>query len=140
MNQYHRLYRVAKKYYPQEGGFCSVIATAVAMGCAFGKARSLLYRDAGRRNKRGPTVQRHLSVMNNNGYDVKRVTVKSKTLITVQNELANTEGTYFVYTREHVTCIQDGVCEDWTNNEQGRRTKYAIRSVYKITKRRKLTC
>jgi hypothetical protein len=134
MERYNQLYKVAKAHYPNEGGFCTVIATAVATGWGFGKARSLLYRKAGRVDGRGSYISKVHEALESEGYHFEQVGVKSKTLITVQKELANTKGTYFVYTARHVTAIKDGVCEDWSNNEHGRPTRYAIESVYKVTK------
>lgn len=132
MDRYKELYRVAKAYYPNEGGFCTVVATAVATGWSFGKARSLLYRKANRVDGKGSSVRKLHAALASIGYNTARVEVKSKTLITIQKELANTKGTYFVYTRRHVTAIKDGVCEDWSNNEHGRPTRYKIESVYRV--------
>lgn len=138
MQRYNELLRVAEKYYRArcgEGGWCTVIALAVATDLPFGKARSLLFKHAKRVNGRGTypsLVHKTLELL---GYKAEPIVdYKSKTLITIQRELAGTTGTYFVYTDRHVTAIRDGVCEDWANNEHGRPTKYKIWSIYKITK------
>ena len=138
MKRYNELLRVAEKYYRArcgEGGWCTVIALAVAADLPFGKARSLLYKHANRVNGRGTypsLLHKTLEVL---GYKAEVMSdYKSKTLITIQRELAGTTGTYFVYTDQHVTCIRDGVCEDWSNNEHGRKTKYKIWGIYKVTK------
>lgn len=138
MQLYNELYRVANKYYRErcnETNWCTVIATAVATGVSFGKARSMLFKHGNRVNGKGtyiPLVHTTLLAM---GYKAERIEdYKSKTLISIQREFAKKSGTYFVYTGRHVTAIKDGVCEDWANNEHGRKTRYKVWSVYKITK------
>lgn len=137
MKLYNELYRVAETYYRERCGersWCSVIAVAVATGVSFGKARSMLYKHGGRRNGRGSIIDGIHRTLRQMGYDINLVSHKSATLISIQQELANTEGTYFVYTKRHVTAIHNGICEDWSNNEHGRRTRYSVESVWKVTK------
>ena len=137
MKLYNELYRVAKTYYRErcgEGGWCSVIAVAVATGVSFGKARSMLYKHGKRTNGRGAYVFGIHNTLEEMGYKLSLVKHKAPTLISIQQELANTEGTYFVYTKRHVTAIHNGICEDWSNNEYGRRTRYNVESVWKVTK------
>ena len=65
------------------------------------------------------------------GYEVKRVIVRSKTLKTVQRELAGTKGSFFVYTNNHVSCVKDGVMQDWARNDI-RPSNKRIENVFKI--------
>ena len=136
MERYRKLVQVADKYYMQrcgEGSWCTVIALAVAADLPFGKARSLLYKHAGRVNGRGTYTYKLHSTLIRVGLTARLIDDwKGKTLISIQREFADRKGTYFIYTKGHVTCIRDGVCEDWSNNEHGRKTRYAIESVYEI--------
>lgn len=138
MQLYRELYRVANKYYRErcnETNWCTVIATAVATGVSFGKARSMLFKHGNRVNGKGTYIFLVHKTLEEMGYEVEPVEYKSKTLISIQREFAKKSGTYFVYTQRHVTAIKDGVCEDWANNEHGRPTRYKVISVYKVTKK-----
>ena len=135
MDQYNALRRVAKKYYPIETDYCTVIALAVATGWKFGKARSVLFHKAQRPTAEGITTWSLHKALTASGYNARfQVIAGAKTLISAQEMLKNTKGTYFVYTKKHVTAIKDGVREDWSNNEHGRRTRYRVESIYKIEK------
>lgn len=137
MKIYNELYRVASKYYPQEGGWCTVIALAVTTGMGFGKARSIMYNDHARINRRGSSIRKLNTAIRDQGFNVEQCERMDKrfgrTLKTMQDKLAGTTGTYLVYTKGHVTVIKDGVCEDWCNNEHGRKTMYRIESIYEVT-------
>tara|TARA_R110000868_G_scaffold47032_4_gene154706 strand:- start:1341 stop:1751 length:411 start_codon:yes stop_codon:yes gene_type:complete len=133
MEQYNALRSIASKYYPTEKNYCTVIATAVATGWKFGKARSVLYRKASRITGKGAYTSLLHKALAAEGYNARfQVIEGAKTLISAQQVMKNTKGTYFVYTKGHVTAIRDGVCEDWSNNEHGRRTRYKVESIYKI--------
>ena len=135
MDQYKRLVNVAHRHYKKDNGFCTVIATAIAMGCSFGAARSRLYHLAGRKDGNGIQRNHHINAMTTMGYKMTLVTseFKSKTLVTIQEEMANTTGTFFVYTRQHVTTIQNGICEDWSHNAI-QPARYRIKCIYKVEK------
>ena len=134
MDKYLALRTVATKHYPTETNYCSVIALAVATGWTFGKARSVLYRGADRITAKGTSVSRLHAVLKQHGYRTGFATVpKAKTPISAQRALENTTGTYFLYTKDHVACVQDGVCQDWSNNAH-RRNHDHIESIYKIEK------
>mgnify|MGYP003633374881 FL=1 len=135
MDQYKALRRIAIKYYPTETNYCTVIATAIATGWKFGKARSILFHKAQRSTAKGITTWSLHKALMANGYNARfQAIAGAKTLISAQEMLKNTKGTYFVYTSSHVTAIKDGVCEDWSNNDHGRRTRYRVESIYKIEK------
>lgn len=110
-----------------------MIALAVVTGWAFGKARSVMYRQQKRVNGVGSTVFRLNDAIKRAGYRVKQVDTLAygKTLTTVQRDLGKAGGTWLVYTAEHVTTIKDGKCEDWSNNEI-RPSRYAVESIYKV--------
>lgn len=110
-----------------------MIALAVVTGWAFGKARSVMYRQHGRINGVGSTVSKLNAEIAAQGYRVKQVDTLAygKTLTTVQRDLGRAGGTWLVYTAEHVTVIKDGQCEDWSNNEI-RPSRYAVESIYKV--------
>tara|TARA_R100000951_G_scaffold114326_2_gene118356 strand:+ start:327 stop:746 length:420 start_codon:yes stop_codon:yes gene_type:complete len=137
MKVYKELYRVASKYYPQEGGWCTVIALAVTANIGFGKARSIMFNTQQRINGKGSSVTRLNRAVKAQGFNVEQRDRMDKrfgrTLKTMQDKLAGTKGTYLIYTKQHVTVIKDGVCEDWCNNEHGRVTLYRIESIYEVT-------
>ena len=134
MNKYFALKQVADKYYPKETNYCTVIATAIALDIKFGAARSLLYRGANRPDARGTTVRKLHAVLKAQGYKAGFVTLSNaKTPVSAQRALSKTTGTYFIYTKNHVATVQDGVCEDWSNNEH-RKNLDRVESIYKIEK------
>jgi|TARA_R110001606_G_scaffold125728_4_gene259452 hypothetical protein len=135
MDIYLKLRNVATKHYPNETNYCGVIALAVATGWRFGKARSVLFNKAGRRDRQGTHIALLHRALKEHGYKAGFVTVAgAKTLVTAQKVLKNTKGTYFVYTKRHVTTIKDGVCEDWSHNDRGTKKLYRVESIFKIEK------
>jgi len=56
-----------------------------------------------------------------------------KTLITAQRDMKGSTQTFLIYTAGHVTVVKNGVCEDWSNNEHGRPTRYSVQSIYEVT-------
>lgn len=133
MQRYTELVNVAHKYYPQEGGFCTVIALAVVTGWAFGKARSVMFNDHKRVNRKGSTVSKLNAAIEAAGYTVQQVdgSAYGKTLTTVQRDLGKLGGTWLVYSARHVTTIKDGKCEDWASNEL-HPSRYRVESIYKV--------
>ena len=133
MQRYKELVEVAKKYYPRDGGFCTVIALAVVTGWAFGKARSVMYRQHGRKDRRGSSVSKLNAAVEAQGFKVvqRDKSLYGKTLKTIQRSNNMSMGTFLVYTKRHVTVMKDGVCEDWSNNEI-RPTLYKVESVYEV--------
>ena len=51
------------------------------------------------------------------GYTIEEYPVKSKTLKTVQKELANVEGSFYISTSSHISCMHYGTMNDWANND-----------------------
>lgn len=146
MHIYKKLYAVATKYYEKqhgENGWCGVIACAVAAGCAFGKARSILYK-YGRKNGEGSPIDAIESTMSDLGFSTtvlwKGEDYKAPTLYTAMKEFAKKDGTFFIYSVKgktaHVTCIKDGVVEDWASPliYPSWRMKNDRRKVYWVTK------
>ena len=133
MQRYKELVEVASKYYPRDRGYCTVIALAVVTGWAFGKARSVMYNDHGRTDRRGSTVSKLNAAIEAAGYKVTQVNTAAygKTLTTVQRDLGKVGGTWIVYSKHHVTTIKDGKCEDWANNEY-KPSRYKVESIYHI--------
>lgn len=127
---YEECHRVGKEHH-KDGGFCMVVALAVAGEIAFSRARAILAKHAGRQHRRGLSVSAMHNLLDVMGYEVKRVIVRSKTLKTVQRELAGTSGAFFVYTNTHVSCVKDGVMQDWARNDI-RPSNKRIEQVYQI--------
>lgn len=134
MNKYIELRRVASKYYPTETNYCTVIALAIALDIKFGAARSLLYRGVNRVTAKGTSVRGLHLVLKQEGYTAGWVTLtKAKTPVSAQRALSKTKGTYFIYTKNHVATVHDGVCQDWSNNDH-RKNLDRVESIYKIEK------
>ena len=134
MNKYKALKQVADKYYPTETNYCTVIALAIALDIKFGAARSLLYRGVNRVTAKGTSIRALHLVMKQEGYRAGWVTLPAaKTPVSAQRALSKTTGTYFIYTKNHVATVQDGVCEDWSNNDH-RKNLDRVESIYKIEK------
>jgi hypothetical protein len=128
---YEECARVGRKHH-RDTNFCMVIATAVATEIAFSRARAILAKHAFRQHRRGLSVSAMHCLLDAMGYEVKRVLVRSKTLKTVQRELAGTSGAFFVYTNNHVSCVKDGVMQDWARSDI-RPSNKRIEQVYQIT-------
>ena len=134
MNKYKALKLVATKYYPTETNYCTVIALAIALDIKFGAARSLLYRGVNRVTAKGTSVRALHLVLRQEGYKAGFVSLhKSKTPVSAQRALAKTKGTYFIYTKNHVATVQDGVMQDWSNNDH-KKNLDRTESIYKIEK------
>ena len=127
---YEECARVGRQHH-RDTNFCSVIAMAVGCEIAFSRARAIMAKHIARQNGRGTYRHHALKLITNMGYEVREVSVHSRTLKTVQRELAGTEGTYFVYTRGHVSCVKDGVMQDWSRNDI-RPSSKRIENVFKI--------
>ncbi len=123
MFTYKELSRVAQKYYPKEKGYCAVIAVSVAAQVPFGKARSLLHKQ-GRKQGKGTRPAWTYSVLKNLGYkQTPWFPYKHewpKTLATATRVLPK-QGTFLLHTRGHISCVRDGVLEDWAADRKSRK-------------------
>lgn len=123
MFTYKKLSRVAQKYYPREKGYCAVIAVSVAAQVPFGKARSLLHKQ-GRKQGKGTQQVWTYSVLKSLGYRQKPWVHYThewpKTLATAARMLPKT-GTFLLHTRGHISCVRDGVLEDWAADRKSRK-------------------
>ena len=123
MFTYKELSRVAQKYYPKEKGYCAVIAVSVAAQVPFGKARSLLHKQ-GRKEGKGTVPVWTYSVLKKLGYSQKPwFPFKHewpKTLATATRVLPK-QGTFLLHTRGHISCVRDGVLEDWAADRKSRK-------------------
>ena len=123
MFTYAELSRVARKYYPRENGSCAVIAVSVAAQVPFGKARSLLHKQ-GRNQGKGTRPVWTYSVLRDLGYKqtpwVAMHQPWPKTLATAARVLPKT-GTFLLHTRGHISCVRDGVLEDWAADSKSRK-------------------
>ena len=127
---YEECAKVGRKHH-SDTNFCSVIALAVGCEIAFSRARAIMAKHIARRNGSGTYRHHALQLISEMGYEVKEVIIRSKTLKTAQRELAGTSGTFFLYTRGHVSCVKNGTMQDWARNDiqpSGKR----IDSVYQI--------
>jgi hypothetical protein len=136
MFTYEELSRVARKYYPREEGYCAVIAVSVAARVPFGKARSLLHKK-GRKQGKGTNQVWTYSVLRDLGYKhnpwVSMHHPWPKTLATATRVLPKT-GTFLLHTRGHISCVRDGVLEDWAADCKSRKRILMIQQVTETTK------
>lgn len=100
----------------RDGGYCGVIALATTANIAVGRARALLRSYADRKHGQGTPQLQHLTLLLRMGYELVEYPVKSKTLKTVQKELANVEGSFYISTSQHISCMHNGTLNDWANN------------------------
>ena len=123
MFTYEELSKVARKYYPRERGYCAVIAVSVAAQVPFGKARSLLHKQ-GRKQGKGTQPVWTYSVLRDLGYKqtpwVAMHQPWPKTLATAARVLPK-QGTFLLHTRGHISCVRDGVLEDWAADRKSRK-------------------
>lgn len=122
----------AAKHYKGETNYCSVIALAVAAGCKFGKARAALARQ-GRVTGRGTYRDQQIAAAAELGFRLvyeHELGQACKTLKTCTKYLPR-KGTYWVYSRGHVTAVRDGVMHDWAA-ETGSQKR--VLDVYRVTK------
>lgn len=108
--------RVLERYH-RDDGYCGVIALATTANIAVGRARALLREYAERKHRHGTPQIQHLTLLLRMGYKIEEYPVKSKTLKTVQNELANVEGSFYISTSGHISCMHNGTLNDWANNK-----------------------
>lgn len=127
---YEECARVGRKHH-NDTNFCSVIAMAVGCEIAFSRARAIMAKHIARQNGRGTYRHHALKLITDMGYEVREVVIRSKTLKTAQRELAGTSGAFFLYTQGHVSCVKDGVMQDWSRNDI-RPTSKRIQTVYQI--------
>lgn len=124
--------RRAARHYAGENGYCAVIAIAIATGCKFGKARAMLARK-GRGNGEGtPRYMTH-TVMRELGYEIKTVDIEPTRLNNVHTKLPK-EGTFFVGSDRHITCIRDGVNHDWSADKSVRGSGRMVRTVHRVVR------
>lgn len=118
---YETLYQSAK-HYQGETNFCTVIAMAIALGCKFGKARSIVAK-FGRSTGNGLSFHDFKNML---AYCFKttELYLEPTKLFNVHNKLPS-KGTYLVLTKGHVSCVKDGKLEDWSalDNTRGRGKK-----------------
>lgn len=100
----------------RDDGYCGVIALATTANIAVGRARALLSKYADRKHRHGTPQLQHLTLLLRMGYELEEYPVKSRTLKTVQKELANVEGSFYISTSGHISCMHNGTMNDWANN------------------------
>ena len=118
----------AASHYRGENGYCSVIAIAIATGCKFGKAKSMMNK-CGRESGKGAYLEQinnALTMGNKGAVMYPMAGRRGFTLMTATRNLPK-QGTFLVYTRGHVTCIRDGILEDWSAQ-----SRKSVLSVFKV--------
>lgn len=126
------LQTVARKYYPDDSNYCTVIALCIAADLAFGKAAAIYRNVAGRVKGKGTYRDQQAKALAAVGLRMEhvqgcRLAYWPTTMSQVPNVFKSMPGVYFVYTSGHVAAVRDGVVEDWT---QGRR--HRVKSIYQI--------
>jgi hypothetical protein len=105
----------AKSKQKGETNDCSVIATAAVTGIDYDAAHDLL-RLSGRKPRKGLNQSIYLTAIRNIGYIVERIELQSKTVRTVERELAENWGHCKVMVRvpHHVLAWNGHKIVDWT--------------------------
>jgi len=136
MFTYQELSKVAQKYYPREKGYCAVIAVSVAAQVPFGKARSLLHKQ-GRKEGKGTLPEWTYQSLLALGYTalpwVSCKRERPKTLASAAKALPK-QGTFLLHTRGHISCVRDGVLEDWAAERKSRKRILEVMKVTETTK------
>jgi hypothetical protein len=118
----------AASHYKGETNYCSVIAFAVATGCKFGKARSMMNKFAQRKN--GAGTYQHLAhkAYVDVGYELRVLNMGRGFMIANSASRLPRQGTFLIYSSCHVTCLRDGVIHDWCvePRAKGKRMKQVI--------------
>jgi hypothetical protein len=130
-HSYKELAHVGRQHY-NDTNFCSVIALSVVTGMAFGKEYKAWY-DRGRIKRQGTSIATALLLIRKLGYTAESVNCElfGKTLGTASKRAHSFTGTYWVYSRGHVSAIRNGIMEDWSAGLDGSRKR--IMFIYKIT-------
>ena len=116
-DSYQELKRIGEKYY-SDTNFCTVIATAKACRCSFGKAYSALKR-GGRKTRKGTyTHQYHKAIVEISGKTIEKLEgFEGKTVGYVEHSLPK-KGTFLIKVSRHVACMVDGKIYDWTERSE----------------------
>jgi hypothetical protein len=107
---YEGLQRAAG-HYRGERGYCSVIAFAVATGCKFGKAKSLFkhiraWNGGTHKQQTHPIYEKH-------GKIVRELNMGRGFMVSNSASRLPRQGTFLIYSAQHVSCLKDGVIQDW---------------------------
>ena len=122
---YQQIKRIAEKYY-QDYNMCTLVALVATTGCSYGKAFNV-FRKLGRQNRKGTYKHQQAMALSKFGYKLTEVPRYAKTLTKVE-ELVPKKGTYWIYSRSHVTCVNDGKVFDAPLKGSRRRVK----SIYRV--------
>jgi hypothetical protein len=120
------------RHYKGEGGYCSVIALAIAAGCKFGKARGIMSRH-GRANGDGSYLPHIEAALEETPLRIVRKFNLSSRLNTVHNKLPTT-GIFYIITKGHITCIRDGVNHDWSADKRLRGSGRLVQEVWELSR------
>lgn len=119
----------AASHYKGERGYCSLIAFAIATGCHFGKAKSKFKNI---RLRGGGTLKHDTHpIYKAVGFTVEPVYMKGFRVENAPKRLPR-KGTFLIYSRQHVSCLKDGVLHDWIASpfvKDGR----LMKEVYQVT-------
>jgi len=127
---YKQIREDARDY--REGNDCTVVAVSVACGIEYAEAHSLL-KAAGRRKGKGLHEQYYHKVIRDLGFTIDRINLRSKTVRTVEQELAHHHGHQIVMirVRGHVLVWNGKEIVDWSAGRMHRIVEAYI--IYKDT-------
>jgi len=127
--RYPELARVGKQYH-KDTNFCGVIAVAVATGIKFTKASSLL-RKGGRTKRKGTPFHAFNYALEKLGYYSESYEGKQPKSLATAVRMLPKKGTFWILTNRHITCIKDGVMDDWTAERNSRKRVIWIKEIKK---------
>ena len=102
---YEQIARIADKYY-NDLKMCTLVALIAATGCSYGKAYNI-YKKLGRKTRKGTHRVMQAKALDKFGYRLVHVPRFAKTLGKIADN-APKQGTYWIYSSRHVTCVVDG--------------------------------
>ena len=136
-DSYKELARIGRKYYG-DTNFCTVIATAKACRCSFGKAFNELKRQ-GRKTGKGswgaPKAITAISGKEVVPYSaVPSMSEKVGCTIGQAEKNLPKKGTFLLHVRGHIACMVDGTLYDWSarSERNGRACRKRIISIDKV--------
>lgn len=130
MKEFTKLQEESRKF--GEKNDCTVKAFAIVTGMTYEDSRREMAR-VGRRTRKALATNNALfnhnmiRALKLNGFDVKQVQCKSKTVKTLQRNIKS-NGRFLVFVRGHVLAIKNKQVEDWTKSRCHR-----IKSVWRVT-------
>lgn len=129
---------VEKHVYPNDRGYCTVLATAQVTDCSLSKAYHT-NKQYGRLDRQGMNMTTHLLAVRSLGVDIEMVEgVCGLTVNQALKKINDKIGAYLIYVNQHVFVYREGDVRDWHQlppykNKAIRKKVFAM---FKVTKQK----